>query len=334
MNEWLQFFPETASKTAVEVNYVSYALFAIAAVFTLGISLTILVFIVRYWHTREVNRDVNHSRTLHWIVEITWMLGPLAILTVMFVWGAMVYIRSHRPPDRPVEINVVAKQWMWKLSHRSGRREINSLHVPIGRPIRLTLISEDVIHSFFVPAFRMKQDVIPGRYTTLWFEANRPGTYHLFCAEYCGTNHSRMIGKVVVMEPGDYSQWIAVENVESLAQAGRRRVESLGCLQCHGFVDGQQKAPSLPGLFGSNVRLASGETVIADAAYLRRSILEPAGQIREGFGNNMPSFEGQIEPEQMFEILAYLRSVDDATGPLAGPGEQRSNTSDLEGGRQ
>ncbi|KAA5541807.1 cytochrome c oxidase subunit II [Roseiconus nitratireducens] len=320
MNESFSFFPESASEGALQFDRLSLALFGVCVLFSLGISLAILVFIARYWHSREVDRQFQPSRGMHWLVEITWMLGPLAILLGLFAWGAVVYIRAHRPPTDPVEVNVVAKQWMWKIAHPSGRREINTLHLPIGRPVRLTMISEDVIHSFFVPAFRVKQDVLPGRYSTLWFRATKPGRYHLFCAEYCGTEHSQMIGQVVVQQREEYAEWIAQGTEESLAQAGRRNLDSMGCLQCHGGIPGGQVGPPLTGLYGHRVTLSDGARVVADPEYLRRSILEPAAEVREGFEPKMPSYDGQIDPEQLLEIIAYLRSVADATGPLAGPG--------------
>lgn len=320
MNQSFHVFPESASRMAAEVDTVAWALLGICTFFSLGIALAIVVFIARYWHSREVNRRSDSPPWVHWAIEAAWILGPLAILMAMFFWGATVYIRARRPPDSALAVNVVAKQWMWKAAHHAGRREINSLHVPVGTPMRLTLISEDVIHSFFVPAFRVKQDVLPGRYTTLWFEALKPGRYHLFCAEYCGTEHSKMIGEIVVMQPEDFAAWMEAGDDQSLSQAGRRHVETLGCLQCHGLVEGGQLAPSLPGLYGQTVTLADGRTVKADDDYLRRSILDPAAEKRPGFTAKMPSYEGQISAEAMFEILAYLRSIADASGPLAGPG--------------
>jgi cytochrome c oxidase subunit 2 len=320
MNDSFRLFPETASRAASEVNYLSLALLAIATLFSLGIMLAIVFFIARYWHTREVNRQSSHSNLLHWTVELSWMLGPLAILLGVFGWGAAVYIRAHRPPRDPIEVNVVAKQWMWKIAHESGQREINSLHVPAGRPVRLTMISEDVIHSFFVPAFRAKQDVLPGRYTTFWFEATRTGKYDLFCAEYCGTDHSRMVGTVVVQTPEEYVAWLDSLETEPLAQRGRRWVESFGCLRCHASLEGPQIGPPLTGLYGRPVLLADGQRAIADPAYLRRAILDPQAQLRVGYSSHMPSYEDQIDASQMIEIIAYLRSIADATAPLAGPG--------------
>ncbi|MCA9156735.1 MAG: cytochrome c oxidase subunit II [Planctomycetales bacterium] len=325
MNESFRLFPEAASHGAWEVDYLTFALLGITTLFSVGISLAIVFFVGRYWHTREVNRVSSHSNLLHWVIELTWSIGPLIILMFMFAWGAAVFLRAHQPPNDSIDVYVVAKQWMWKVGHQNGRREINELHVPLGTPVRLTMISEDVIHSMFVPAFRIKQDVIPGRYTTLWFEATKTGTYHLFCAEYCGTDHSRMRGHVVVQTPQEYARWLEAENVESMAQRGRRHIEAMGCLKCHGQTQASsatptQIGPPLTGLYGSQVPLSDGELVLADDAYIRRALLDPRSQTRAGFAGVMPSYEGQLEPEQIMEITAYIRSIADATGPLAGPG--------------
>jgi len=332
MHEPFRLFPETASRAAGEVNHLSIALLGIATFFSLVIILGMLVLVVHYRHTRVVNRQTSHSKRLHWAIEVSWMLAPLTILLMVFAWGAAVYIRARRPPEQPVEINVVAKQWMWKIAHESGRREINTLHVPTGRPVRLTMISEDVIHSFYVPAFRAKQDVLPGRYTAFWFEALRTGTYHLFCAEYCGTDHSRMVGKIIVQTPEAYASWLESEETESMAQRGRRWLESFGCLRCHGQMEdgpmGDAQAgdgpigPTLSGLYGQTVILADGTRTVADPAYLRRAILDPKAETRPGYSTVMPSYKDQLEPEQVMEIIAYLRSIADATGPLPGPGPE------------
>jgi cytochrome c oxidase subunit 2 len=327
VNTSFPMFPEAASRSAVEVDALSLTLLGITTVFSLGIAAAILFFMIRYWHNREVNRKSSHSNLLHWIVELTWSLGPLIILLAVFTWGAGIYIRAHQPPANALNVYVVAKQWMWKLSHEGGQREINTLHVPIGKPVRLTMISEDVIHSFYIPAFRTKQDVLPGRYSTLWFEPTKPGVYHLFCAEYCGTDHSKMIGTVIVQTPEEFARWQANENTESLAQRGRRQVEASGCLQCHGRRDGPIVGPPLTGLYDRSVPLVGGEFVVADEAYLRRAILNPKSEIHAGFSNLMPSFEGQLTAEQILEITAYIRSIADATGPLAGPGFEDDHTS-------
>jgi cytochrome c oxidase subunit II len=312
MNDSFRLFPEAASIGASEVDTLSLALLGITTVFSAGIALAIIFFIVRYWHTREVNRQSGHSNLIHWIVELSWSIGPLLILLMMFVWGTVVYVRAHQPPQHPIEVYVVAKQWMWKVGHNAGRREINELHMPIGTPVRLTMISEDVVHSFFVPAFRIKQDVLPGRYTTLWFDAIKPGTYHLFCAEYCGTDHSRMIGKVVVQTPEEYASWLEEDNSESMEQRGRRLIESIGCMKCHGVVNGEQAAPSFAGLYGSRVPTLGGEMSLVDDAFVRTSILDPQAQTHQGFKPIMPSFDGQLSPEQIMDITAYMRSVGQA----------------------
>ena len=312
MNDSLALLPDAASEMAVEVDYLSLALLGITAFFSLGIALAIVIFIARYWHTRRVNRDSSHSYYMHLAIELTWSLGPLLILLAMFTWGALVFVRAHRPPANPIEVYVVGKQWMWKVGHQGGRREINELHLPTGQPVRLTMISEDVIHSFYVPAFRIKQDVLPGRYTTLWYQATKPGTYHLFCAEYCGTDHSRMIGRVVVQTPAEYAEWLSDVSDESLDQRGRRLVESMNCSNCHGMVEGHQTGPPLAGLYGSRVPLSGGGMALVDDAYIRRALLDPKSEVHAGYQSVMPSYEGQLDPEQVMQISVYLRSIGEA----------------------
>ncbi len=337
MNQSFRMFPEAASRSASTVDYLSWALLGVTMLFSVGIAVAIVFLVARYWHSREVNRVSTKSRFTHWVVELIWSIGPLIIMLGIFTWGAAVFVDEHRPPADAIDVYVVAKQWMWKVSHQSGRREINALHVPTGQPVRLTMISEDVIHSFYVPAFRVKRDVLPGRYATIWFEPTRPGVYHLFCAEYCGTDHSRMIGEVVVQSPQEYAEWLADSGRVSLAQRGRRQVEALGCLQCHGRTSERASesptGPPLTGLFGHRVALRDGRTITADAAYIRRSLVDPKSEVRAGYQSLMPTYEGKIEPEQMMEITAYLRSIADATGPLAGPGIETSPDSEQEKGQ-
>jgi cytochrome c oxidase subunit 2 len=229
---------------------------------------------------------------------------------VMFAWGAKVYVNLERPPADAMVINVVGKQWMWKLQHPEGVREINTLHIPVGRPIKLVMTSQDVIHSFFVPAFRTKQDVLPGRYTTSWFEAKQKGRFHIFCAEYCGTDHSKMIGEVVAMEPAEYQAWLAgtVSDVPP-AVAGEKLFYSYNCQTCHG-----QRAPTLAGLYNRRVRLADGSTVLADDNYIRESILNPAAKIVAGYpGSLMPTYQGQLTEDQLLELIAYIKSLNTAS---------------------
>jgi cytochrome c oxidase subunit 2 len=232
---------------------------------------------------------------------------------VMFGWGATIYAKLHTPPADAVRVNAVGKQWMWKVQHMEGRREINTLHVPVGRPIRVVLTSEDVIHSFFIPAFRVKQDAVPGRYTSLWFEATTPGRYHLFCTEYCGTLHSKMIGEVVVMEPTAFQEWLRSGSEDgapagSLAEQGRALFESRGCQSCH--AGDSPRGPSLVGLADGRVALADGSETIADDAYLRESILDPRARIVRGYEPLMPTFQGLVTEEQVMELIAYIRSLD------------------------
>jgi cytochrome c oxidase subunit 2 len=233
---------------------------------------------------------------------------------VMFFWGASLYFTAMRPPEDALEVYVVGKQWMWHFQHLEGRREINELHVPVGRPVKLIMTSQDVIHSFYVPAFRIKMDVVPGRYTTTWFEAIKTGEYHLFCAEYCGTAHAGMGGRVWVLKPTQYEQWLGGGiGEEPLAMAGERLFEQLGCGTCH-RADAAGRGPMLHGLFGTPVQLQTGETVRADERYLRASILNPRAHIVAGYPPIMPPYEGQISEEGLVQIIAYIKALGQANG--------------------
>jgi len=215
----------------------------------------------------------------------------------------------YRAPNEALDIYVVAKQWMWKFQHLDGQREINELHIPVGQRVKVTLTTEDVIHSFFVPAFRIKMDVVPGKYSTIWFEATKPGRYHLFCAEYCGTNHSGMIGWIDVMEPSEYQSWLAGGAAEgSLASSGEKLFQQLACITCH-RSDAQGRGPVLEGLFGKQVQLQAGGKVVADESYLRESILNPRAKVVAGFQPIMPTFQGQVSEEQVLQLIAYIKSI-------------------------
>ena len=234
---------------------------------------------------------------------------------VMFAWGAMVFFDAYRPPAGAMEIYIVGKQWMWKAQHMGGQKEINELHVPAGRAVKLTMGSEDVLHSFYIPAFRVKADVIPGRYNVLWFTPTKPGRYHLFCAEYCGTRHSGMIGWIEVMEPTDFQAWLGGGRVsDSPAAAGEKLFQDLVCNTCH-RDDAQARAPQLKGLFGHTVRLQGGATVVADEAYIRESIVNPQAKIVDGFLPIMPTFQGLVTEEQLLQLIAYVRSLGDVAPP-------------------
>jgi cytochrome c oxidase subunit 2 len=251
-------------------------------------------------------------------IEITWTILPAVIFMGFYVWGAQHYFQIERSPRDALEINVVAKQWMWKIQHPEGNREIDELHVPVGRVVKLTMTSQDVIHSLFLPAFRIKQDVLPGRYTTEWFRAEKIGTYHLFCSEYCGTSHSHMVGRVVVLSPTDFEKWLNTGGPQStLVEAGERLFMQFGCSGCH-FNQTVVPAPRLEGLFGKPVPLNNGEVVTADEAYLRDSILLPGKQIVGGYPNAMPSFQGKLGEEDLLQLIAYIKSLG-AKNPLEAP---------------
>jgi cytochrome c oxidase subunit 2 len=239
---------------------------------------------------------------------------------VIFLWGAVIYFKERTPPRGATEVYVVAKQWMWKLQHEEGQREINELHVPVGRDVKMILTSQDVIHSFYVPAFRIKQDVLPGRYTTAWFHPTKAGTYHLFCAEYCGSQHSGMIGQVVVLEPAQYQAWLSGGGAAgSMASNGQNLFLQLGCATCH-RSDTQGRGPNLAGLFGSPVQLEDGRVVTADENYVRESILTPGAKIVSGFKPIMPAFQGLVSEEQLNALVAYVKSLNqNPAGAAGGP---------------
>jgi len=291
---------------ALFVFLVLLSSFVCALIFTL-----IIVFAIRYRRRKGVSAEQIEGSTA---LEITWSVAPLAIFMVIFAWGAIIYFQERTPPRGADEVYVVAKQWMWKLEHEQGQSEINELHVPVGRDIKLIMTSQDVIHSFYVPAFRIKQDVLPGRYTTAWFRATKPGVYHLFCAEYCGTAHSGMIGQIVVMEPAQYQAWLAGGGmVGSMASNGQTIFQQLGCPTCHRF-DVQGRGPNLMGVFGKPVQLEDGRTVVADENYIRESILSPSAKVVKGFKPIMPVFQGLVSEEQLTALVAYIKSLSPPSG--------------------
>src|SRR5258705_6314726 len=290
-------FPDQASSVAEQTDYLYWGLTCLSAFMILIIFTPMIYFLFKYRRGKIANRNPVHLPTF--AIEITWTVIPTLLMMGFFAWGANHYFTIERPPPNAMEINVVGKQWMWKIQHPEGNREINELHVPMGRIVKLTLASQDVIHSFFLHEFRIKQDVVPGRYTTEWLKANRVGTYHLFCSEFCGTQHSGMIGRVVVMEPAAYEEWlIRGQPASTLVQSGERLYRDLGCSGCH---TGQSvvRAPPLEGMFGKPVPLQNGDVVTADEGYIRDSILFPAKQIVGGYTNNMPSFQGRVSEEEL-----------------------------------
>jgi cytochrome c oxidase subunit 2 len=303
----------SASNFGGPVDALLWALLLTCGFVTLAIAALILFFCWRYRRGAVANRQPPQlSQTK---VEIIWTVIPLLVFLGLFVWAAKVYFDMARPPANALEIHVVAKQWMWKMQHPNGCREINELHLPVGQPISLVMISQDVIHSFYVPAFRTKQDVLPGRYTREWFIPTRTGRYHLFCAEYCGTNHSAMNGWIEVMEPAAYSAWLARQAPpESMIAAGQRLFLGLGCAGCHS-PSSRIPAPLLDGIFGRPVGLADGTTVMADETYLRDSILLPNKQVTGGYPPVMPTFQGQLGEEEVMQLLSYLKSLGASHAP-------------------
>ncbi|HEY2431804.1 MAG TPA: cytochrome c oxidase subunit II [Vicinamibacterales bacterium] len=301
------FFPEAASEQAGQVDALYFFLVAVTAFFMALVGILVVVFAIKFHrkHADEVGVEIHGSLVL----ELLWTFIPLGITMVMFVWGAQVFFHMTRPPKGAMDIYIVGKQWMWKAQHMDGAREINELHVPLGVPVKLTMGSEDVIHSFFIPDFRVKADVIPGRYNTLWFTATKPGRYHLFCTQYCGTKHSAMIGWVTVMEPSDYQAWLGGGPVNgSMADNGAKLFQDLACATCH-LENGQGRAPSLKGVYGSTVTLTTGQTVTADDAYVRESILNSQAKIVAGYQPIMPTFQGLVSEEQLLQLIAYVKSL-------------------------
>jgi cytochrome c oxidase subunit II len=302
-------FPPRASTSAAQVDALYGYLLIVSGVMTLLIFLSVLCFAIKYRRKDpdEVPKPIHGSIPL----EITWSVIPFFFMLVMFAWGTKLYFENYTPPTTgTLDIYVTGKQWMWKVQYPGGQREIDELHVPIGRPVKLILASEDVIHSFYLPAFRLKHDVVPGSYQTFWFQPTKAGRYHIFCAEYCGTNHSRMIGWVTVMDPAAYANWLSSgETVAPLAQLGEKLFEQYGCMTCH-VTDAPKAAPSLNNVFGHPVALEGGGTVIADEAFLRESILNPDRKVVRGYKPDvMPAFQGQLNEDQLLQLLVYIKSL-------------------------
>jgi cytochrome c oxidase subunit 2 len=300
-------FPDQASTFAKDVDALYFFIFAVSAFFALVVAMLIIYFGVRYHksHDRQLGARIEGSLPL----ELLWSVIPTVIAMVMFGWGASVYYHLRRPPDEAMQLYAVGKQWMWKFQHPEGQREINELHIPAGRAIKITISSEDVLHSLYFPAFRTKMDAIPGRYTELWFEATTPGTYHIFCTEYCGTNHSGMIGNVTVLEPAAYQAWLQGGGESgTLAQRGARLFESLACNSCH-LESGQGRGPSLKDIVGKTETLQDGSTVVVDDAYLRESILNSQAKLVRGFKPLMPTFQGLISEENLAALIEHVKSM-------------------------
>ncbi|MBM3789888.1 MAG: cytochrome c oxidase subunit II [Acidobacteria bacterium] len=306
MQSNIPLFPESASSISGSVDQLYFFLVAVSAFFALLIFALVAYFAIRYRR-----REGRQARQIHGstALELGWTIIPFILVMVMFGWGAGLYYRNSRAPLNATEIYVVGKQWMWKMQHPEGPREINELHVPVGVPIRLIMTSEDVIHSFYVPAFRIKQDALPGRYTSQWFRATKPGKYHLFCAEYCGTEHSGMIGSVYVMERAEYEEWLRSRAAEEpLSAAGKRLFDQLGCSGCHRERE-TSRGPALAGLFGTTAVMEDGRRVTVDEGYLRESIVNPRAKTVMGYEKVMPTYQGQVSEDDLVRLIAYIKSV-------------------------
>jgi cytochrome c oxidase subunit 2 len=303
----IQLRPDAGSTIAEGVDKLHLFLTGITLFFTFVIFATIIYFAIKY---RRRSENEQPSETVTSVpLELVWTLIPCAICVVIFIWGSSLYFENSRAPNASMEIFVVGKQWMWHLQHPEGLREINELHVPLGVPVKLTMTSEDVIHDFYVPAFRIKKDVLPGRYTSIWFQATKLGTFHFFCAQYCGTQHSGMIGWVYVMTPTDYALWLAGgAKGESMAQTGERLFSQYGCDSCH-KPDNTGKGPSLLGVFGKPQPLKDGRTLTVDEGFIRQAITNPNSMPLANYAPVMPTFQGQLNEEQILDLMAYVKSL-------------------------
>jgi cytochrome c oxidase subunit 2 len=315
----IELWPPTASTSAERVDRI-FAVLSLGWLFIAGAIMAIILFLaIRYRKENRVDRT-NPLVNNRWL-ETAWIAIPLVTFLGLFLWSATLFTFEQQAPANSLEIYVVGKQWMWKVQHPEGRREINELHVPVGQPIRLIMTSEDVIHSFFVPAFRLKMDVLPGRYTSQWFQATRPGRYHLFCGEYCGPDHAVMGGVVEVMAAADYASWLYSGTPQAPGPAtgsGQALYVKMGCASCHGAEGaGTPSGPNLRSLIGHNVKLASGESLIADEKYLRESILDPLAKATIGYPLIMPSYKGQLREEEILRLIAYLKTLRDANPQVA-----------------
>lgn len=311
-------FPEQASTTAPQVDALYWFLVAVSAFFGLLIAALVVTFALKFQRRSEDERPPAILGSV--ALELTWSLIPLGIVLVVFFWSTQVFFAVNRIPQNAMDVWVVGKRWMWKVQHVTGQREINELHVPVGQPVKLTLTSEDTIHSFYVPAFRIKKDALPGRYTTAWFEATKPGRYHLFCAEYCGTRHSGMIGTIIVLPPAEFQAWLSGATGDAPAVAGEKLFKDLACITCH-RGDSGARGPDLAGLAGTTVKLTGGGTALADESYLRESIVTPSAKVVEGYQPIMPTFQGLVSEEQLLQLVAYVQSLKAPAGtqPAAQP---------------
>jgi len=307
--KWLNasaLFPREASTIAPYADALYFFLLLITVIGLTLVGALVFGFAIRY---RKANHPVAEQVEGSTLLEATWTIIPLALFLIVFVWGGLLYFSIYNPPTNAMNIYVVGKQWMWKAEHPGGQHEINALHVPTGRPVQLTMISQDVFHSFSIPDFRVKREVIPGRYSTVWFQATEPGTYHIFCTQYCGTQHSGMIGEVTVLSPDDYQKWTQMSTSGmSLAQNGERLFASIGCNACHSG-SAAARGPNLAGVYGSKLKLVNGSEVLVNDAYLRDAILNPSQHITAGYAPIMPTYQGQVSEEGLIDLVEYIKTL-------------------------
>ncbi len=307
MTSWLPFWPASASAYADRIDLLVWALSALIIALAAPVILGLLWFAAKYHRGSPADR--SHAPTRGFLIEADWTIIPFLLSMIFFVWAAHLYYAERTPPDGALEVAVVAKQWMWKFQHPGGQREIDELHVPTGQPVRLTMTSQDVIHSLFLPELRLKMDVLPDRYTGIWFQADRPGTYALRCTQFCGTDHARMGGRFIVQEPRDYEAWLHSSAADgTLAQEGERLFRRLGCSGCHG-ASSAVHAPDLAGIYGTQQPLSDGTFALADDNYIRDSILLPTRQVVAGYEPIMPSFAGKVSEEDILRLIAYVKSL-------------------------
>jgi cytochrome c oxidase subunit 2 len=311
-------YPEQASNFAPSVDALMVYITAVCLFFAVAVTAAVIFFFFKYRRNKpgEIGVPIHGDMRL----EVLWLVVPLLLALTMFAGGAVIYVDYRRPPMDTLDIYVIGKQWMWKVQQPTGLKEINELHVPVGRNVKLILASEDVIHNFAVPDFRVKMDVVPGHYNTMWFRPTKPGKYHFFCSQYCGTNHAVMGGWVTVLEPVDYEAWLSGSSADANpVVAGEKLFAEKACSTCH-LPDGKGRAPSLNGVYEGKVLLADGSTVSADDAYIRESILAPNAKVVAGFLPVMPSFQGQLTEEQILTLTAYIKSLQSQPVPATGAG--------------
>jgi cytochrome c oxidase subunit 2 len=317
MLEGIPLFPEQASNLAPEVDNLYFGITAITAFFAILVVILVIVFAIKY--RDKTGQKVGAPITGSIPLELGWSIIPFIISMGIFVWATIVFFHIVRAPEQTLEIYSTGKRWMWRFQHLDGASEINTLHVPLGRPVKVIFTSEDVLHSLFIPAFRVKADAIPGRYSSIWFTATKTGEYHLFCTEYCGTKHSGMIGTVTVMEPGDYQAWLSGGGGLSMAARGQQLFQQLGCVGCH-LDNGSGRGPALAGKYGTQEMLANGTTVNVDDTYIRESILTPQMKLVAGYGPVMPTFQGLVNEEGVMSLIEYIKTLPPA-GQAAAPAQ-------------